>query len=66
MSAYGLADFSAGFGNGSWNLTLFVNNAFDERAEMTRFVQCREDICTTPYIVTNQPRTFGVKFGQRF
>ena len=66
LSAYDLADISAGVGSGSWNLTLFVTNATDERAELTRFVQCREDICTTPYIVTNQPRTYGVKFGQKF
>jgi iron complex outermembrane recepter protein len=64
--AYGLADFSAGLGTDRFNVQLFVNNAFDKRADISRFAQCREEVCTTPYIVTNQPRTIGVKFGQKF
>lgn len=64
--AYGIADLSVGLGNGSWTAQLFVNNAFDKRADITRFSQCREEMCTKPYIVTNQPRTIGVKFGQKF
>lgn len=64
--AYGVADFSTGFGNDSFSVELFVNNAFDKRADITRFAQCREEICSKPYIVTNQPRTVGVKFGQKF
>ena len=64
--AYGLADFSFGVGSESWNVELFVTNAFDERADLTRFAQCDEGICPHPYIVTNQPRTVGLKFGQRF
>ncbi|WP_116812648.1 TonB-dependent receptor [Steroidobacter cummioxidans] len=64
--AYSLADFSVGFGDGAWTAQVFVNNAFDKRADITRFAQCREEMCTKPYIVTNQPRTIGVKFGQRF
>jgi iron complex outermembrane receptor protein len=63
---YGLADFSVGAGNGSWTVELFVKNAFDKRADLTRFAQCREEMCTKPYIVTNRPRTIGVKFGQKF
>jgi iron complex outermembrane recepter protein len=64
--AYGLADLSAGFGDTRFTVELFVNNAFDKRASITRFAQCREEMCSKPYIVTNQPRTFGVKFGQKF
>lgn len=64
--AYGLADFSVGFGKDSWTAELFINNAFDKRADITRFAQCREEMCTKPYIVTNRPRTIGVKFGQKF
>lgn len=64
--SYGIADFAVGAGNGSWSAELFINNAFDKRADITRFSQCREEMCTKPYIVTNQPRTIGVKFGQKF
>jgi outer membrane receptor protein involved in Fe transport len=64
--AYGLADFSVGFGRDSWTAQVFLNNAFDKRADITRFAQCREEMCNKPYIVTNRPRTIGVKFGQKF
>lgn len=64
--AYGIADFSFGLGKESYSLELFIDNAFDERADITRFAQCDEQICTHPYIVTNQPRTYGLKFSQRF
>jgi iron complex outermembrane recepter protein len=76
MPAYTIADFSFGFGSDKFEVELFVNNAFDERAELWRFAQCAEQVCATQdllpaipgrvYVVTNQPRTFGIKFGQRF
>jgi outer membrane receptor protein involved in Fe transport len=64
--AYGIADVSGGFGNQQFTVELFVNNAFDKRADLTRFAQCREEVCKASYIVTNQPRTIGLKFGQKF
>ena len=39
---------------------LFVENAFDERAQLTRFQQCGQCF-QRPYIVTNTPRTIGVR-----
>lgn len=64
--AYTIADFSAGVSFDSFTIQLYLNNAFDERAELYKFVQCATDTCTRPYIVTNQPRTVGLKFGQKF
>jgi len=64
--AYGLADFSAGLAKDSYSISLFVNNAFDERADLFRFAQCRTAICTKSYVITNAPRTVGLKFGQKF
>ena len=64
--AYGLADFSAGISKESFSIGVFLNNAFDERADIARFSQCRPEVCSKPYIITNQPRTVGVRFGQRF
>lgn len=64
--AYTIADFSAGFGRDSYRVELFINNAFDERAEVFKFSGCSPDTCTIPYIVTNMPRTFGLKFGRKF
>lgn len=64
--AYGVADFSFGLGKQNYSFELFVDNAFDKRADITRFAQCDEQICTRPYIITNQPRTYGLKFSQKF
>ena len=44
---------------------LFLANAFDERAQITRFVQCGQ--CTNrPYAVVQRPRTIGFRAGYRF
>ncbi len=66
--SYTLADFSFGVDKGNWHATLYVNNAFDKRAVLDRFAECDVSTCGTVaiYNVPNQPRTVGVKFGQRF
>jgi iron complex outermembrane receptor protein len=77
LDAYTTVDFSAGFRKNSWTVEFYVNNLFDERAEMSRFTQCAEAVCGASdevaeypngqvYTVTNQPRTFGVRFSQDF
>ena len=67
LDAYSIFDMTAGIDNGTYSVELFVGNVFDERAEITRFAQCDEGICgAQTYVVTNQPRTFGVRFGQKF
>jgi iron complex outermembrane recepter protein len=67
LDSYSIFDFTAGLDNGTYSVELFVGNAFDERAQITRFAQCAEAICgDQTYVVTNQPRTFGVRFGQKF
>jgi iron complex outermembrane receptor protein len=72
--SYTLVDLSLGVRNDTYSIELFINNAFDELAEITRTTQCSiltpdrsEPLCgAQPYIVPYQPRTFGVKFGQKF
>ena len=67
LDSYEVFDLAAGVDNGKYSFELFVGNVFDERAEITRFAQCAEDVCGfQTYIVTNQPRTFGLRFGQKF
>ena len=67
LDAYTMLDLSAGFGRGSWNLDLYVKNATDERAELSRFTQCAETTCfAQPYDVIAQPRTWGLRFSQEF
>ncbi len=73
MDAYTLVNLSTGIDKDNWSLSLFVNNLFDERAEI--------DIEDPGYggisnlqrppghkwtTVTNRPRWFGIRFSQRF
>jgi len=65
--AYTVVDLSTGISNGTYSFELFVNNVFDELAEVTRYAECANSVCGyQTYIVPFQPRTVGVKFGQRF
>jgi outer membrane receptor protein involved in Fe transport len=77
LDAYTTADLSAGISKNSWSLSVYVNNVFDERADISRFTNCAETVCGAAgvvpeypngqvYTVTNQPRTFGVRFSQEF
>ena len=64
--AYGLVDLAAGVNQNGLMIELAITNAFDRRAQLTRFVQCTVDICDQPYIIPTQPRTIALKFGQKF
>jgi outer membrane receptor protein involved in Fe transport len=67
MPAYTVADFSAGFGKDGWNVELFLSNAFNELAQVSRFAQCAEAVCGSEvYVVPQRPRTIGIKFSQEF
>lgn len=64
--AYELVDFSAGVETERFHAEFYIDNAFDKRADIARFTQCDAKICSRPYIVTNQPRSVGLRFGQKF
>jgi len=72
--AYTIVDASAGVNFGKSSLELFVGNLFDERAQLQRFTMCSPTtsggtpLCAPDhvYIQPNQPRTIGLKFGQKF
>ncbi len=66
LDAYTTLDLSTGVDNGTYSVELFVDNVADERGELTRFSQCAEATCKQPYVVPVRPRTFGLRFGQRF
>jgi outer membrane receptor protein involved in Fe transport len=73
MGDYTLVNLSAGIEKDNWTLTFFVNNAFDERAEidigdpgyggLSNLQRPPGHAWTT---MTNRPRQFGIRFGQRF
>lgn len=64
LAAYTTADFSFGAEFGKYSLELFVDNALDERAQISRFAECGS--CLRTYIVPVTPRTFGFRAGAKF
>ncbi len=68
VDAYSVADFTLGARHEGMSVELFINNAFDERGENDRWAQCDALICgfSGTYITPIQPRTIGLRFGQRF
>ncbi|MDE2407778.1 MAG: TonB-dependent receptor [Xanthomonadaceae bacterium] len=67
LDAYTLVDLSAGWRKDSWAIDVFLNNAFNTRAQMSRFAQCAALTCGhEPYTVIAQPRTLGVRFSKQF
>jgi outer membrane receptor protein involved in Fe transport len=65
LPSWTTADFQVGAKWQRFTTELFVANAFDERAQTTRFVQCGQ--CTDrPYAVVRRPRTFGFRAGYKF
>jgi iron complex outermembrane receptor protein len=67
QNGYTTADFTAGLARDSWTIEAYVKNAFDKRASLYRYAECVETVCGgRVYVVPNQPRIMGIKFGQRF
>ena len=62
-------DFSTGFGKNGWMLEAFVQNAFDERGDVSKYAQCSDFLgyCDShPRVFPIKPQFFGIKFGQKF
>lgn len=67
QKAYGSFDFAAGIARGNWSLEASIINLFDVRGQNFRYGNCTPQICgATAYILPSRPRTFGLKFGQKF
>ncbi|HEX8234188.1 MAG TPA: TonB-dependent receptor [Caulobacteraceae bacterium] len=73
QKSYGSLDLSAGLGRDNWTVEAFAKNVTDELGDVTRSVQCNVQVCTgggalpgRVYIVPIQPRTIGIRFGQKF
>ncbi len=67
LPLYTTFDVSGGIAFGNASLDLYIDNVSDERAIITRYAECATPVCGgQPYDVPNQPRTIGVRFGQRF
>jgi outer membrane receptor protein involved in Fe transport len=75
MPSYSLFDFAFGAEHGNMSWELFVKNAFDQRANLTRATPCTTGVCAPPipptnysavYVFPETPRLIGLKFGQKF
>lgn len=66
--AYTVANFSGSVEKNGLTYELYVNNAFDKRAVLDRYAECDAASCgqITVYDIPNQPRTVGLRFGQKF
>lgn len=65
LPAWTLADFAFGIDWDKFTAEIYVENAFDERAQLTRFQECGQCF-QRPYAVVYTPRTIGVRVGTRF
>ncbi|MFX4083786.1 TonB-dependent receptor [Sphingobium yanoikuyae] len=60
-------DFSGGIKKDNWSVTLFLQNAFDKRGQLTRNTFCSIDFCAnSSRTFTIEPQFFGIRFGQKF
>lgn len=60
-------DFSAGVKKDGWSLTLFLQNAFDKRGQLTKNTFCSIDFCSgSSRTFAIKPQFFGIRFGQKF
>jgi outer membrane receptor protein involved in Fe transport len=61
QGGYTIANLAFGVVKDGWTAELFVNNATDERGEV--YVDTQN---FTPKVVTNRPRTIGLRFSYDF
>lgn len=60
-------DFSGGVRKDNWSLTLFIQNAFDKRGQLTKNTFCSITFCSgSSRTFVIKPQFFGVRFGQKF
>ncbi|MEM6708946.1 MAG: TonB-dependent receptor [Pseudomonadota bacterium] len=61
QEAYTLVNMAVGVERDGWNAELYIDNLFDERAQLN--INASD---YTPSVTTNRPRTFGLRFGYEF
>jgi outer membrane receptor protein involved in Fe transport len=66
LPPYSLVNLAGGVGRNNLDLTLRVENVFDNRGELTRIASCTPTTCNQPYVFPVQPRTIWVQVAQKF
>jgi outer membrane receptor protein involved in Fe transport len=65
--AFETFDVSGGLEKGNWHLSLFLNNMFDNRGQLTKNTFCSIQYCSgSSRTYPVKPQFFGIKFGQKF
>lgn len=65
LPAYATVNLAAGADFDKFNVEVFVSNLFDERGQVSRYIQCGS-CYNRPYIVPINPRTIGLRAGAKF
>lgn len=65
-AAYSLADFSVGAQLDTWELQLFMKNAFNEHANLSDTRSLAAELPGRPRYATNRPRTVGLSVRKSF
>ena len=58
--AYSLLNLRAGIVHQRWELDLFLDNALDRQADLSKFISDNYDASTRTRMYTNRPRTLGL------
>jgi outer membrane receptor protein involved in Fe transport len=76
LKSYAQADLGAGIERGPWAADLYIKNLFDVRGQLSKSIQCREEVCGDSvdgtanggkiYTVVSRPRTIGLRVGYKF
>jgi len=66
--AYTTINVSAGLEKSGFHYEVYISNLFDVRGQLDRYAECDAVKCglSATYIVPSQPRTIGIKFGEKF
>jgi outer membrane receptor protein involved in Fe transport len=65
--AFTTFDFTTGIAHDNWHVEFYIQNVTDVRAQLGRFAACTPGTCgPETYRLFEQPRTFGITFGQDF
>jgi iron complex outermembrane recepter protein len=66
LSPYSLVNLATGAERNGISVEVRVENVADNRGQLTKFAACTPTTCNQPYISPVQPRTYWLRFGQKF
>ncbi len=65
LKAFTTVDFATGAEWKNWTVELFIHNLTDERGQLARYQECGSCFIRN-YVVSDRPRTIGIRFGSKF